>query len=44
MSDYDDYEEKLFFEPDYSVYKTARKLKNWPKKETLKYIEELNFI
>lgn len=26
MSDYDDYNEGLFFEPDYSVYKTARKL------------------
>lgn len=27
MSDYDDYNENLFFEPDYSILQTARKLR-----------------
>ena len=45
MSDYDDYEEKLFFEPDYSVYKIARKLRKLAKERNLKmYRNELKQI
>lgn len=43
MSDYDNYNEGLFFEPDYSVYKTVRKLRKMAKERNLKmYRNELN--
>lgn len=42
MSDYDDYNENLFFEPDYSIYQMARKLIKLSKERNLKmYRNEL---
>ena len=35
MSDYDDYNENLFFEPDYSIYQMARKLIKLSKERNL---------
>lgn len=43
MSDYDDYNEGLFFEPDYSVYKTARKLRKLAKERNLKICRQTKF-
>lgn len=43
MSDYDDYNEKLFFEPDYSVYKMTRKLRKLAKERNFKIRRAVKF-